>query len=120
VKKKTRITTKNEGRISINMVSILTKLNYEKCTKYSEIMSGESSIRDLSYVCMTEQRMHPTKYIYTYIEHHSVCLLVGIGTPPTPLPQARVPSPPYEMVGGHTRLRLRVWGSPHSDDGRKA
>ena len=37
----------------------------------------------------------------TYIiEHRSVCLLVGIGTPPTPLPQASVPSPPPEPKGG--------------------
>jgi hypothetical protein len=35
-------------------------------------------------------------------EHHSVCPIVGIGTPPTPLPQASVP-PPDER-GAHTRL----------------
>jgi hypothetical protein len=28
--------------------------------------------------------------ILIYIVHHSVCALVGIGTPPTPLPQASV------------------------------
>jgi hypothetical protein len=46
----------------------------------------------------------------TYIEHHSVCPLVRIGTPPTPLPQASVPYPPDQRVGGHTCLRLRGWG----------
>ncbi len=35
-----------------------------------------------------------------YIEHHSVCPLVGIGTPPTPLPQASAPLPPDKRVGG--------------------
>ncbi len=40
--------------------------------------------------------------VLTYTEHHSVCPLVGIGTPPTPLPQASVPSLPYQRVGGGT------------------
>jgi hypothetical protein len=39
-----------------------------------------------------------TKYLY--IEHHSVCPLVGIGTPPDLLPVASVPSPPDQRVGG--------------------
>jgi hypothetical protein len=38
-----------------------------------------------------------TKYIYT--EHHSVCPLVGIGTPPNPLPQASVPVPSPRTKG---------------------
>jgi hypothetical protein len=36
--------------------------------------------------------------VLTYTEHHSVCPLVGIGTPP--LPQASVPSPPGPKGGG--------------------
>jgi hypothetical protein len=56
-------------------------------------------------------------YIY---EHHRVCPLVGIGTPPTPLPHAsECAPPPGPNDGGHTRLRLRGWGSPHSDEWRK-
>jgi hypothetical protein len=35
-----------------------------------------------------------------YIEHHSVCPLVGIGTLPTALPLASVPLPPDQRVGG--------------------
>jgi hypothetical protein len=58
--------------------------------------------------------------VLTYTEHHSVCPLVGIGTPQTPLPQASVPSPPDQRVGGHTRLPLRGWGSSNSDAGEKA
>ncbi len=46
--------------------------------------------------------------------------LVGIGTPPTPLPQASVPFPPDQRVGGQTSLRLRGRGSPNSDDWRKS
>ena len=58
--------------------------------------------------------------VLIYIEHHSVCPLVGIGTPPPLLPQASVPSPADQRVGGHTRLRLKGWGSPNSDDWRKS
>ncbi len=61
-----------------------------------------------------------THKVLTYTEHHSVCPLVGLGTPPTLLPQASVPSPPDQRVGGHTRLQLRGWGSSNSDAGEKA
>ncbi len=54
-----------------------------------------------------------TKYVY--IKSPTVCPLVGIGTLPTPLSPASVPLPP-EPGGGHTRLRLRGWGSPNSED----
>ncbi len=60
------------------------------------------------------------RYHQVLIEHHSVSPLVGIGTPPTPLPHESVPSPSDQRVGGHTRLRLRGWGSPNSDDWRKS
>ncbi len=53
-----------------------------------------------------------------YKEYHSVCPLVGIGTLPTPFSPASVPLPP-EPGGGHTRLRVRGWGSPNFDDWRK-
>jgi hypothetical protein len=55
-------------------------------------------------------------------EYHSVCTLVGIGTLPTPLSPASVPLPPEPGRGGgrYTRLRVRGWGSPNSDDGRKS
>ncbi len=65
-------------------------------------------------------RVYSTKYLYMYIEHHSVCPLVGIGTTPPLLPQASVPSPPDQRVGGQTRLRLKGWGSPNSNDWRNA
>ncbi len=50
--------------------------------------------------------------VRTYKEYHSVCPLVGIGTIPTPLSPASVTLPPEPGVGGHTRLRVRGWGSP--------
>jgi hypothetical protein len=59
--------------------------------------------------------------VLIYIEHHSVCPLVGIGTPPHPFSHKRVcPPPPDQRVGGHTRLRLKGWGSPNSNDWRNA
>ncbi len=45
-----------------------------------------------------------------------------LGLPPTPLPQASVPSPSGPKGvggGGQTRLRLKGWGSPNFDDWRK-
>jgi hypothetical protein len=52
-----------------------------------------------------------------YTEYHSVSPVVGIGT----LSPASVPPPPKSRGrGGHTRLRVRGWGSPNSDDWRKS
>jgi hypothetical protein len=57
-----------------------------------------------------------------YSVHHRVgrvlsfSQVVGIGTPPIPHPQARVP--PSRFWGeGHTRWRERGWESPNSDEG---
>ncbi len=51
-----------------------------------------------------------------YKEYHSVCPL-GVG-PFQPLSRQRVrPSP--RTRGGHTRLRVRGWGSSNSDEWRK-
>jgi hypothetical protein len=52
--------------------------------------------------------------------YHSVCPFVGIGTLPNPLSPASVPLPPEPGGVGLTRLRLRGWGSPNSDDWRKS
>ncbi len=54
------------------------------------------------------------------IEHHSVCPLVGIGNPPTPIPQASVPYPRTKGWGAHSPAAEGVWGSPNSDDWRKS
>ncbi len=60
------------------------------------------------------QRVLTTKY-------HSVqyicpdCPPVGIGILPCSLSPASV-SLPVVPMGGHTRLRVRCWGSPNSDD----
>ena len=56
--------------------------------------------------------------VHIYLEYYSVYPLVRIGTPPTPLPQASVPS--RNQRGLHSCLRVKGWGSPHSDDWRKS
>ncbi len=61
----------------------------------------------------------PTKYLNIHREYQSVCPLVGVGTFPPPFPLANVPLPPEPKGEGHTRLRVRGWGSPNSDDWRK-
>ncbi len=38
--------------------------------------------------------------VHTYIEYHSVCPLVGIGTLPPPLSTERLPLPPEPKGGG--------------------
>jgi hypothetical protein len=49
--------------------------------------------------------------VHTYKEFHSVCPLVGIGLS-RPISRQRVcPSPRNQMGVGHTRLRVRGWGS---------
>jgi hypothetical protein len=42
--------------------------------------------------------------VLIYTEYHSVCPLVGIGTPPTPL-RKQVCPPPTKVWGECTRLR---------------
>ncbi len=54
-------------------------------------------------------------------EYRSFCPLVGIRTLPSPLSPESVPLPPEPgWGGGHTRLRVRGWVSPNSDDWRKS
>ncbi len=56
--------------------------------------------------------------VRVYLEYHSVCFLVGIGTP-HPFSRKRVCKPhTLNQRGGHTRLRVR--GRPNSDDWRKS
>ncbi len=49
----------------------------------------------------------------------SVSPVVGIGTPQSPTPLAAGECAPHPLVrgGGHTRLRLKGWGSPNSNEG---
>ncbi len=39
---------------------------------------------------------------------------------PTPLAASECALPPYQRVGGHTRLLLKGWGSHNSNDWRNA
>ncbi len=54
--------------------------------------------------------------VHIYKEYHSVCPFFGIVILLTPLSPAIVPLPlEPKGGGGHTRLRVRGWGSPNSD-----
>ncbi len=78
----------------------------------------------VTLVFFLQQRIDQlTRKLLIYIEHYSLCPLVGIGIPPTLLPQASVP-PPHRTKGwgggGHTPLRLGGWGVPIPMTGEKA
>ncbi len=62
------------------------------------------------------QRWWPRSTYILYKEYHSVCLLVGKGLFE---PLSRQRGCPLSL-GGHTRLRVRGWGSPNFDDWRKS
>jgi hypothetical protein len=58
---------------------------------------------------------------YIYKDYHSIFPLVHIRTFPPPLSlSSECPLPPEPKGGGQTRLRVRGWGSPNSDDLRKS
>jgi hypothetical protein len=57
--------------------------------------------------------------VHLYLEYHSVCPLVGIGIP-SPASEFALSPEPGGGGGVHTRLRVRVWGSPNSDDWRES
>jgi hypothetical protein len=61
-----------------------------------------------------------TKYLYLYRAHTVYVPSSELGLP-QPLSRKRVCPPllPDQRVGGHTRLLVRGWGSPNSDDWRK-
>jgi hypothetical protein len=46
-------------------------------------------------------------------------LPISVGTLPTPFSPASVPLPQNRGGGVHTRLRVRGWGIPNSDDWKK-
>jgi hypothetical protein len=97
-------------------------VNREQCST-SCVLQGTRDLFGLSYkkfsLCILRIHFKAKKYLYK--EHHSVCPLVEIGTPPTPFPQAIVPSPPPGLKGGgRTRLRLRGGGVPVPTTEKKA
>ncbi len=57
----------------------------------------------------------------TFIPRIPQCLSPRLNwDPPTPLPQANVLPPGTKGGRVHTRLRVRGWGSPNSDDWRES
>jgi hypothetical protein len=61
--------------------------------------------------------LRATNYIYRQSTYYSVCPTVGIGDSPTSsLASECAPPPGTKGGGGHTRLRVKGWESPNSDD----
>jgi hypothetical protein len=84
------------------------------------MLLAELSSMLMYFLSLIVLRLVPTKYIYIQSTTVYVSSL-ELGLSP-PLSRQRVcPSPPPESKGrGHTRLRVRGWGSPNSDDWKKA
>ncbi len=89
------------------------------------LAKGEADVRNSGWnicghpVIKTRAQGEVSSTNYLYIQS----ILVGIGTPPTPLPQASVPSPPPDQRvggGGANSPAARGWRSPNSDDWRKS
>jgi hypothetical protein len=59
-----------------------------------------------------------TVHMYEYLEYHSVCPLVRIGTPSTPSPASECARPPGTKGGTYSAAGEAV-GGPNSDDWRK-
>jgi hypothetical protein len=57
--------------------------------------------------------------VHIYLEYHSVCPLVRIGNPRNHRVHAPCGSGGSQFRRVHTRLRVRGWGSPDSDDWKK-
>jgi hypothetical protein len=72
----------------------------------------------LIFLTTVRSRIAGTKYVY--IQSTTVYVPSSQLGLSHPLSRQRVcPSPRYQG-GGHTRLRVRGWGSPNSDDWRKS
>jgi hypothetical protein len=59
-----------------------------------------------------------TVHIYEYLEYHSVCPFVRIGTPSTPSPASESARPPGTKWGTYSAAGEGL-GGPNSDDWRK-
>jgi hypothetical protein len=60
-----------------------------------------------------------TRKVHTYKEYHGECPLFGIWIRSPTRSLASKCAPPPGTKGGHTRVRVRGWGSPNSNDWRK-
>jgi hypothetical protein len=74
---------------------------------------GRTKLLKIFYPSVNTVYCRTTKYTYTvYLEYHSVCTLVRIGTPPHPHPQA-TKCVPYPFGSGEKSLVLCLLCVPH-------
>jgi hypothetical protein len=64
------------------------------------ISEGDVRVTQTKVSTKLFEQFRETHKVLIYKEHHCVGPLVGIGTPPTPLPQASGPSSPDPKGGG--------------------
>ncbi len=62
----------------------------------------------------------PTKYVYVKGTTECMSPRRNWDSPNPSLAGEYAPRSPQNREGGHTRLRVRGWGSPNSDDWRKS
>jgi len=76
------------------------------------IFFGFFTIQFNSFVCKLVEMLGQLSNIMRihwigYLEYNSICLLVGIGTPPPPLPKASVSLPQNQRGWEHSQLKNR-------------
>jgi hypothetical protein len=101
------------GRVGSSPSTMPESREWADPAEMLESANGERNIHKefmALFVCHVQHKVH------IYKEYLPQCMsLVGTGTLPTPLS----PLPPVPGGGVHTRLRVRGWGRPNSDDWRK-
>jgi hypothetical protein len=102
--------------ISFNALALTISENFLLnfwCQQY--IIGAEIKEQEIFQLPFTYREGFTYK-VHIYPEYRSVCSLVLIGTPHF---RKNVPAR-SQRGGGHTRLRVRGWGSPNWDDWRKS
>jgi hypothetical protein len=95
-------------------------IQYRKVTKLNAKIPSLFSCQEGGRNFFTECRLSSELSVHhKVLKIHSVCPLVGIGTPPHPSPECVLPPEP-EGGGGCTCRRERGRESPNSDDRRKS
>jgi hypothetical protein len=106
------------GRSSSSSLLLLSLL--EACWLLLTIMQMGAHTLGLISLAGPCRGMNVLNHKVRIFKSSTVCpLLVGIGTLPTLLSTASVPSPQNGGGGGHTRPRVRGWGSPNIDEWQK-
>ncbi len=72
------------------------------------------------YIRQSTWTMQSPHKVHTYKEYYSICPSLELGLSHRLSRQRVCPSPRNQRVEGYTRVRVRGWGSPNSNDWRKS